>query len=85
MQSPTTFPNNHRTAGRTALKFCIADGAGPLQNDMVAWTGLDHSNDWVYVFNRHFLDSIFDLFFTGHSWNRHANQELKYYFFLFFF
>ena len=29
-------------------------GSGPLQSCMVTWAGLEPSNDWVYVLNRHF-------------------------------
>ena len=43
--------------------------SGPLQSCMVTWAGLDPSNDWVYVLNRHFSDTIFGTFFSlGIRW-----------------
>ena len=48
-----------------------------LQSCMVAWAGLDPSNVWFHMLNRHFSNSIFDLFLTGHSKNKRANRKLK--------
>ena len=42
---------------------------------MVAWAGLDPINDWVYVLNHEFLNSIFIMFFTEHSWDKHADKN----------
>ena len=50
---------------------------------MVTWAGLHPSNDWVYVLNCHFSDTIFDMFFTGHSPDKHANRKLKHFYFHF--
>ena len=33
--------------------------------------------DLIYVLNRHFSNSIFDMFFTGHSWDKRVNRKLK--------
>ena len=36
-----------------------------LQSYMVAWAGLDLNNDWIYVLNRHFSNSIFGISSLG--------------------
>ena len=51
----------------------------PLKSCMVAWAGLDPSKVWFYMLNRHFSDSIFDLFLTGHSKNMRANRKVKHF------
>ena len=50
---------------------------------MVTWAVLDHSNDCFYVLTRHFSDTIFDMFFTGHSLDKWANRKLKHFHFHF--
>ena len=35
------------------------------------------------MLNRHFSNSIFDMFFTEYSWVKHANRELKHSYFHF--
>ena len=55
----------------------------PPQSCMVTWAGLDPSNDWVYVLNRHFSDTIFDMFFTGHLLDKRSNQKQKHFYFHF--
>ena len=46
---------------------------------MVTWAGLDPSNDWVYVLNRHFSDTIFNIFhwaFIGQAFQSKAETFL---------
>ena len=56
---------------------------GPLQSCMVTWAGLYPGNDWIYMLNRQYLDTIYDMFFTGHSLDKHANRMLKHFYFHF--
>ena len=50
---------------------------------MVTWAGLYPSNDWVYVLNRHFSDTIFNIFFSGHLLDKRGNRKLKHFYSIF--
>ena len=51
---------------------------------MVAWAELDSCNDRLNrLLNRHFSNSIFNSFFTGHLRGKRAKRKMKYFYFYF--
>ena len=60
-------PLNHVIGTRNNKNILLAASSGPPQSCMVTCrAALDPNNDRFYVLNRHFSDTIFNTFFTGH-------------------
>ena len=67
-QESTEWPGERRAAmGSPSKSYGSMD-----------WTFL--SNHWLFVLNRHFSNSILDMFFSGHSWDKRVNRKLNVYF-----
>ena len=72
-----TSPRGPRSA--ECRTVCVCGVTQPLQSCMVTWTRLDPSNELDLRVSCHFSNSIFDMFFTGQSWDKRANRKLKHF------